>query len=469
MTTPAAGHAVDIPHACEPTTLERPAAAPAQTGGQRPDRKGGRLIGVDVARGIALLGMMAVHLFSPATPDGDMSLPWIIAAGKSAALFAVLAGVGIAFSAGRDRLQGRRHAAVAVSLVVRAVIIGVVGLLIGSLVHLDAARVILPYYAVLFVLAIPLLRLRVRSLALLGAAVAVLMPVASHVLRADLPTPPLGNPGLGRLLEDGTGLLTQLSLTGVYPALPWLAYLCVGMAVGRSRLSSRGVVIRLTVAGIALAVAASAASWFALDFLDGRAPLEAAALETMSPEEYTDLVVWGGAGTLPTTTPWWLAVLAPHTSTPVDLAYTIGTSLAALGVAILLGRVWGRVLTPLAKAGSMTFTLYVAHLLMLAAPLSAGSEALDFAIQVAVVVGFAVLWGRRFGRGPLESVVWRATRRTKALVMGRAGGPGEGPRAQPVLARRAGGSHVPLHARPNSAWRMHLAERCQPPTHARQP
>ena len=138
----------------------------------------------------------------------------------------------------------------------------------------------------------------------------------------------------------------------------------------------------------------------------------------MTAGEYTDLLVWGGEGTTPTDTFWWLAVLAPHTSTPADLAFTIGTSLAVLGVAILLGRVAATALTPLTRAGSMPLTLYVAHLLMVAAPVSTGREVTDYAAQVAILVTFALLWRRRFSRGPLEHLVWWVTSGTRALVLG---------------------------------------------------
>jgi len=76
---------------------------------------GGRLLGVDVARSLALFGMMSVHIFFPAfRPDGSMIPAYAIAAGRSAALFATLAGVGIALASGGStpyagvRLRGAR-------------------------------------------------------------------------------------------------------------------------------------------------------------------------------------------------------------------------------------------------------------------------------------------------------------------------------------------------------------------------
>ena len=444
-TAPSAAEAVldvAIPHDCEPATATRVAAPGRDTTGAARGAvapTGRRLIGVDAARGLALLGMMAVHILSPVAPNGDMSVPFMLASGKSAALFAVVAGVGIAFATGSERRpQGRRWVAGAASLVVRALLITAIGLLLGAVVPIDAAAVILPYYGILFLLAIPLLSLSVRSLAVVGLVAALVIPVLSHVLRADMVTPALTNPTFGQLASDPAGMAGMLALTGVFPALPWLAYIAVGLAVGRSRLTSRGAVLRITLVGVALAAAASAASWLLLVRLGGKAQLEAAALSTMPLSAYTELRIWGADGTVPTSTPWWLAVLTPHSTTPLDLLYTTGIALAAIGVAILLGRMAGGLLAPLATAGRMPLTLYSLHLLMLVSPLTPQNENAIFGIQVVVLVGFAMLWSRRFSRGPLEQALWWASHRARELAMGVTAVPARRPSRAPGLA----------HARP---------------------
>ncbi|MEH3076040.1 MAG: heparan-alpha-glucosaminide N-acetyltransferase domain-containing protein [Quadrisphaera sp.] len=60
-----------------------------------------RLVGVDAARGLALLGMMGTHLVSRTTADGGVSWVYEVFSGRASALFAVLAGVGLALSTGR--------------------------------------------------------------------------------------------------------------------------------------------------------------------------------------------------------------------------------------------------------------------------------------------------------------------------------------------------------------------------------
>ena len=56
----------------------------------------GRLIGLDVARCLALLGMVATHVLDERTPGGDLTTAQWLAGGRASALFAVLAGVSLA-------------------------------------------------------------------------------------------------------------------------------------------------------------------------------------------------------------------------------------------------------------------------------------------------------------------------------------------------------------------------------------
>jgi uncharacterized membrane protein YeiB len=374
-------------------------------------------VGIDAARGIALIGMMSVHNIDAENDDGTRTLAWALSDGKSAALFALLAGVGVAFaSGGRRRPHGRAWLANSASLVVRATLIGTVGLLLGLVVPRDDAAVILPYYALLFVLAMPLLSLSIRGLLAVAATVTVALPVISHLWRSHLALADPTNPTIGDLVAHPLHVLAELALTGVYPALPWTAYLCVGMAVGRSRLTSRKTLLVITVAGLGLIAMALTVSQVLLGVLGGRTDLAAVALRSMTSSQLADLLTFGPDGVTPTDTWWWLATSSPHSTTPFDLAYTIGVGLAVLGVCLLVGRATAAPLRPLAAAGSMTLTLYSLHLLILSSPFNPGSVA-GFLVQTAVVVAFALVWSRRHARGPLEDVVARLTGAVRRSVL----------------------------------------------------
>jgi uncharacterized membrane protein len=405
-----------LPHDCVPDPPGDASGTPSTTGRTR--RPSVRLTGIDAARGIALIGMMSVHNINPENDDGNRTLAWVLADGKSAALFALLAGVGVAFaSGGRRRVRGRLWLANSASLIVRAALIGTVGLLLGLVVPRDYAAVILPYYALLFVLAIPLLPLSIRSLLTIATVVTVSLPIISHLVRSHLaPADPI-NLTFAELFAHPLHVLAELSLTGIYPALPWTAYLCVGLAVGRSLLTSRRTLLIMTGAGLGLIAVAVTVSRVLLDVVGGRADLTTVALRSMTPSQFNDLVLLGPDGTTPTDTWWWLATMSPHSTTPLDLTYTIGVGLAVLGACLLIGRTTTALLRPLAAAGSMTLTLYSLHLLMLSSPFVPGGMS-GFLIQTATVVVFALAWSRYHARGPLEDIVARLTGATRRAVLG---------------------------------------------------
>jgi uncharacterized membrane protein len=404
-----------LPHACDAAPAEEPLPV-GRNPAAGPSRS--RLVGIDAARGVALIGMMAVHTIDPTDDDGNRTLAWAVSDGKSAALFGLLAGVGVALASGRRRPGGRAWVADSASLVVRAALIGSVGLLLGLVVPRDFAAVILPYYALLFVLAIPLLRLSTRSLLVLAAVVTAGMPVLSHVLRARLALADMTNLTFGDLFSDPLHVLAQLALTGVYPALPWTAYICVGLAVGRSLLTSRRTLLVLTAAGTGLIALSVTVSGVLLDLAGGRSELATVAARSMTSSQFEDLLTYGPDGVTPTDSWWWLATMAPHSTTPLDLAYTIGVALTVLGVCLLIGRTTTKLLRPLAAAGSMTLSLYSLHLLMLSAPFVPGGV-LSFGLQVVVVVAFGLLWSRSHSRGPLEDVVARLTGAARRAVLTR--------------------------------------------------
>ena len=375
---------------------------------QRP----GRLDGVDAARGVALLGMASVHVFPVRGDGGDTHVAHLVAAGRSAALFALLAGVGIALATGgRSPLRGRRRARASVALVVRGLLVGLVGLLLAQLE--TGVAVILAYYAVLFLVAVPLLGLGPRRLAALGLAVAVAAPFLSSAVRDDLPQAAAGSPTLGTLLGDPLALLQVFTITGYYPVLGWTAYLCAGLAVGRLALGSRRVAGSLLAAGALLAVGASAVSSLLLGPLGGYERIEeAGGLRGLPVEEAASR---GRFGTVPTTTDWWLAVDAPHSTTPLDLLHTTGTALAVLGLALLLVPLVRGALSPLAAAGSMPLSMYSLHLLTL--HLVDDVDPLPFwAMQAVAALVLATLWRRYVGRGPLEIPVAALSR----VITGRA-------------------------------------------------
>jgi hypothetical protein len=385
-------------------TLPVTAAPPA-----RPARRT-RLIGIDATRGVALLGMMTIHSLPESTAAGHPTWTFTVFAGRAAAAFAVLAGIGIAFMTGRRRVSPAGGRATVASLLTRALVIGAIGIVLGY-TDAELAVVILPYYAVMFVLVIPLVFLPTWTVATLAAAMALGMPALSHVVQPHLPTPVLDNPTLGYLFDHPLQVLAELTITGEYPALTWLAYLSAGLVIGRLSLGRARVAVGLLVTGVTLAVAAAVASSVLLHHYGGLARILAAPPDPDPlAASATDLLSFGGDGTVPSSTWWWLAVDAPHTGTPPELIGSIGTAAALLGLFLLadlvtrprLRRLIASVRAPLAAAGGMTLTFYTLHIMFINSEYDTYPPTKGYLLQVATIVLIGLVWRATAGRGPLE-------------------------------------------------------------------
>lgn len=402
-------------------TISTTVAAPAR----RP-----RLIAVDAARGLALIGMIAVHILPAHDPDTfEPTLQWTLFGGRAAALFALLAGLSLAFSSGgRAPHRGRALTATRAGLVVRALLIAAAGLAINQVMPSPAPALgILVYYGAFFLLAVPLLGLRRRTLAAVAALAAVLGPVLVHVLGPALPQAEAVNPTLGSALADPGATLAQVLLTGTYPAVPYLTYLCAGLLLGRTDLHEVVVRVRIAVAGVVLALGAWFVYWVLVLQAGGYDQL-LRHTPWLSEDQVDEILVWGPSPDLPTSTWWWLLTPGPHSNTPVTLLMDLGTGLAVLGLFLLVARP-NRLWTTLGAMGARTLTLYSAHLLALATTLHYEDRVLWFAVHVAVAAGFAALWQATFGQGPLERVIAAAVRGTRRLVLGTPSRTAESPRA----------------------------------------
>jgi hypothetical protein len=358
--------------------------------------------------------MMAVHVLPGTDDDGSVSLAYHLASGRASALFAVLAGVGLALATGaRVPPSGARLRSARAGVLGRALVVAAVGLTLGGLD--TPVAVILVHYGLLFCCALPFLGLRARPLAALAAGWLLLSPVLGHVLRGELPPGPGDNPSWAGLGEPGT-LLLQVVVTGYYPVLQWTGYLLVGLAVGRSDLRRTDVQVGLATVGVVLAAGAKAVSAYLLGPLGGYAHL-AQSVPPTSPIASVPLDValqTSLYGTTPTTSWWWLAVSGPHSGAPLDLVHTTGTALVVLAVCLLLAGRWRTPVLPLAAAGSLTLTLYTLHVAALgplAGPSAEWPDGVRLAVHVAVAVVAATAWRATVDRrGPLEAVAAGSSR-----------------------------------------------------------
>ncbi|MFF0943263.1 heparan-alpha-glucosaminide N-acetyltransferase domain-containing protein [Kocuria sp. CPCC 205300] len=398
------------------------------TGGRSPEtapgsasrRTSGRLTGIDAARGVALIAIMCVHLLPAAYPStGRPTLTWIFFPGDSPALFALLAGTGLALtSGGRRPVRGRALMAARAGVAVRAVLLLVLGLSIGYLMPPEPpAYNILIYFAAFFLLTLPFIGLAPRTLFVLSGVFLLVGPLLVHRVGDALPEFSSLNPTFGTVLSEPAAVFWQLLLTGTYPALPYMAYLLAGVAIGRLNLRSLRIQVRLLVAGAALAATAKLVSWHVLYSADVYTTL-LFSIPSLTREQLDNLLVYG-AGGLPDNSLWWLVLTTPDINTPFSVAWSLGVSLAVVGACLLLARKFETWLVPLAAMGAMTLSLYYAHLVFLSFEFFYDHRVLWTVVNLVLAVLFALAWERAFGQGPVEMLMNAVVRPVRRAVLGR--------------------------------------------------
>ncbi|KAA9149769.1 DUF1624 domain-containing protein [Microbacterium lushaniae] len=337
-----------------------------------------RLAGIDLARGLAVIGMIAAHLLVIEAFDPGDPATWIdVANGRSSILFATLAGVSIALVTGGQRpFRGARRARASARIALRALLLWAIGLMLvatGVPVY-----VILPAYAILFLLSLPFLGLRPPALFLLAAVVGVVMPFPQALWDA------------APFWSTPDGLMVAALIGWQYPFPVWIAFLLAGMAIGRTDLRSPRTAALLLAAGSAIA-----AVGYALDAGSGAG------------------VVAEGQSILGAV---WTA--RAHSSGVLEVVGSGGFAIAVIGLCLLVCATALRwVAVPLRAVGSMPLTAYVVQLVawavVAASVLGAtgdlsGFRALDpfWPMTLALILA-CTAWTLLIGRGPLEAVIAR--------------------------------------------------------------
>jgi uncharacterized membrane protein len=371
---------------------------------------GRRLAGIDAARGLALFGMMATHVFHLyQAGTGEPTWAALAFSGRASALFAVVAGTGLALLTGGNRVHGRQQlSADRLGIAVRAVLIALVGLVLGGL-EVDIA-VILFHYGVLFLCALPFVSMPLRTLAWWAGGWTLLSPVAAYLLRPavrETVTPPqVGGNIFWEDFSTPWTVLADVTITGYYPVLQWLSYVLIGLAIGRLALTDTAVQLGLLSAGLALAAGSKVLSRYLMGPQGGMDALLQTPegrrwpLERMMDASLTGVDQSGSW--------WWLAASAPHSASPLDLAHTAGTAAAAVGLCLLLAGRLPSAMLVLAAPGALTLSLYTMHvwaMSMVQMQATAPEPALVYWTQVAAALALGWLFHRLNARGPLELVV----------------------------------------------------------------
>jgi hypothetical protein len=251
---------------------------------------------------------------------------------------------------------------------------------IGGVLELlgTSVAVILGVYAALFVLALPLLRWPPRRLLLAAGAV---------VLAGPPLTVAVGRYATGRG-EEGSALASLL-FTGSYPAAVWLAFVLVGLALGRADLAAARTRAGLVAAGAAARRSGtSGGGWSTRELTPGE-PAEG---------------IEAGFGASGGWDPAWFAGAEPHSSTPFEAVGSGGVAVAVIGVCLVLADLLPRLTSPLAAVGALALSVYTAHIVAISVVDAEGRYRLG---HVGALHGHRPAAGHRVAAEDRAAVRWR--------------------------------------------------------------
>jgi hypothetical protein len=318
----------------------------------------GRIVAIDLARFLAIVGLMSEHLLLGTAPAAVL----LVVTGFPATLFAVLSGASAVISTRRYREEGRPVAA-AVSVAARGVMVALLGAVLQPVSIL--VPVVLLAYGIALIVAAVLMNLTTAIVVTVAIALAVGGP---HVIRWATAAQPYA---VGELTAtDPIAFLCSVFLVGYCPVVTGTVYMLIGVCVGRALTGppSHGRPRILVITG-----ASMAAAGFVADEVSRSAVVEAVRGPTISRSLAGSLAT----GTAPPSLhppgtpigPGWIAVVnaAPHSGTTADILRTGGVAVLVVAVLLLvtsrIGPSAPRLLRPIVRVGSAPLTVYTFHVL----------------------------------------------------------------------------------------------------------
>ncbi len=353
-----------------------------------------RIEGLDLARCLAIFGMVFVNfkIVMGATAGNEIGqLVSRTLEGRAAALFVVLAGVGITLMT-RSATTPDRVAAVRGRLIRRAAALFVIGLAYAPIWPAD----ILHFYG-LYILAASFL-FTSSDRALLGFSVGALVTGAAMVLLLDFEAGWRDFESLDYLdFWTWRGMIRHMFFNGFHPFFPWVGFLLFGMWLGRQRLDQGIVCWKFAGLSAVVALLTEIESAFLIRFV--------MSLDVLATD---DIIAVFGTTPLPA---------MPH-----YMVAGAATSTFVICICVLIGRRWpqGRGLKPLVHTGQMALTLYFLHVIvgmgtlaslgLIGEPGHTGGRPLESAVIAtlsfcALSVFCCHLWRLRLAHGPLEWII----------------------------------------------------------------
>ena len=353
-----------------------------------------RIAGYDFARSLALFGLVVVN-FSHDVDHTDFYLLHTLIQGGATATFLLLGGIGVSLLSQRSRITSDVHGFThsRKRLIRRAAFLLVVGICCSSIWQANFLcffSICIAAGALLLTVSNRWLWLFVFIFALIWVALAFLMFNYFEIIDEFS--------RYWEAFQEGDlwtveGLVFRVYLSGFHFIFSWVAFLLIGMGLGRQDVHFRKLRRNVFLSGIGALVLAYA-YWLLIRY------------------------VWvpsrPSLADLPSASSVWLQF------TPLTIFATCGITAVIIGASLMLTEKYpdAKWTKPFVATGQLALTLYIAHLVIGRGTLEVlkilGNQTLPYAIGSAAIfcicaVIFSHFWTKRFERGPIEWAMRRIT------------------------------------------------------------
>ncbi|WP_191600381.1 DUF418 domain-containing protein [Marinomonas algicola] len=348
-----------------------------------------RVIGFDLARALAIFGMVIVNFKIAMKAETGNALLMSFAGlfeGRASALFVILAGIGVTFITNKARSSSDRSFILKTRLLIvkRGALLIVVGLVFTPIWEAD----ILHFYGFYFLIAAAIFTVNDKTLLCLSALIMVLFPALMLLFNYDQ------NWNWETLTYENIwsvdGMIRHILFNGFHPVFPWSAFLFFGMWLGRLDLS-QVFLRRKLFFGSVIILLITEGSFYLI-----RAIIGADGTLGMTSEEVTLLFSTSIIPPLPQ------YIISAGSSAVISLVTCLSISDRYSKSSIIQ---W------LSQTGKMSLTLYIAHVIIGMGVLESlgmlENQTINVSLFNALVfcffgIIFSVTWIRFFNIGPLE-------------------------------------------------------------------
>ncbi len=354
-----------------------------------------RIIGIDVARALAVIGMIIVNF---KVVFGENGLNWVksfasVFDGKAAATFVVLAGVGLALmtnSAIRNNDQAKLKIA-RNRILKRALFLFIIGISYIAIWPAD----ILHFYGVYMVIIILLLTSQQKTIIISAISLIIVFPIlmAFWNYETGWNFETLEYQGFWTI----QGFIRNLFFNGFHPVIPWTSFMLFGYWYGKQDLHKGKFVKKTFWISLIIFISIQVLSFISISLLsEGNQEVA---------KELTEII---GTNPMP--------------PLPIYMLNGIAVAFSTISACIIISKRFESsfIIDALNKTGQLALTFYVAHVIIgmgiieTIDPNKMGNYSIEFSVIYAFVfslfcVIFAVIWRKHKEYGPLEWIMRKIT------------------------------------------------------------